>query len=318
MPESLETPVLLVIFNRPDLTARAMEILRRIQPRRLFIAADGPRRDRPGEAEACAQTREVVDHVDWCCEVVRDYAEDNMGCGRRVSSGITWVFEHVEAAIILEDDCLPSPSFFRFCGELLDRYRDDNKIMHIGGSNMVPHGMSGKASYRFSKYPHIWGWATWKRAWARYDFGMSAWHDYRRSKAFVQRCPNRDERAYWTWYFDLMTGPNPADTWDYQWQFACWLHNGLAISPSVNLVTNAGFRSDGTHTKADSPWANMPAFEIGEMVPPPRVEADRRADWWEFVHHYGGEWYREQTRPMNRLRRYLRPLRSAAKRLVRR
>lgn len=308
------TPVLMFVFNRPDLARRTAEAIRDAHPPLVLIVADGPRPDRPNDIGLCRETRQAVDEIDWPCEVLRNYAGNNLGCGVRVSSGISWAFEHVESAIILEDDCVPSPSFFGFCDQLLARYRDNDEIMHIGGTNMVPGHLCGRASYRFSKYPHIWGWATWKRAWERYDFRMSAWDEYRLTSAFSKRCSHPLERAYWTWYYDRMTGDDPFDTWDYQWTFACWLNNGLAVSPSVNLVTNVGYRADGTHTTEDSPWANMPTFDIGEIVHPPRIEADRRADWWEFVHHYGGEWYREQTVPLRRVRMFASRVRAGLKR----
>lgn len=314
----MTAPVVLLVFNRPDLTSETFAAIRAARPRVLLVVADGPRQDRTGEMELCSAARQVAEGVDWPCEVHRNYAETNMGCGRRVSTGISWAFEFVEEAIILEDDCVPSGSFFGFCHALLERYRDDERIMHVSGTNMAPAKLRGEASYRFSKYPHIWGWATWRRAWKRYDVLMDAWRDYRNSKAFAERCPHRLERQYWTYYFDRMTSGDPIDTWDYQWTFACWLVSGLAVSPSVNMVTNVGYRADGTHTVDESPWANMSASEIGQLSHPPRVEADRRADWWEFVHHYGGEWYREQMRLRTRLRRLAGPARSALRRVLRR
>ncbi|MGC1799486.1 MAG: hypothetical protein WA701_03795, partial [Solirubrobacterales bacterium] len=185
------TPVAMLIFNRPETTARVFERVREARPPKLLVVADGPRADRPGEAGRCREARAVVEAVDWPCELMTDYSEVNLGCGKRISSGLDWVFDSVEEAIVLEDDCLPHPSFFRFCEELLKRYRAEERVVHVSGDNFQSAGRAGGAvgrllrlagrswspSYYFSRYAHVWGWASWRRAWSDYDFEMTAWRD---------------------------------------------------------------------------------------------------------------------------------------------
>ena len=160
---NLKTPVAFIIFNRPSLTQIVFNTIRQAKPKQLFVIADGARF--PEEKEKCQQARDIIRQVDWDCEVLANYSDVNLGCGKRISSGISWVFEHVEAAIILEDDCLPHLSFFRYCENLLDYYRDDERVMAIGGDNFQDGNKKTPYSYYFSKYPHVWGWATWRRAW---------------------------------------------------------------------------------------------------------------------------------------------------------
>lgn len=252
----LETPVAFLIFNRPDLTARVFEAIAARKPSRLLVVADGPRNE--SKAKLCAQARAVVERVDWDCQVEKNFSEVNLGCGARVSSGLDWVFERAEAAIILEDDCLPSPSFFAFCAEMLERYRDDERVMHVSGDNFAPLS-DGSADYGFSRYVHVWGWATWRRAWRHYDAKAACWPAVR--EAVLASCADATEKSYWDAAFGgVFRGE--INTWDFQWALACWVQSGLAIVPRVNLVTNLGFRADATHTGADSALANLPAGEL--------------------------------------------------------
>jgi hypothetical protein len=250
------TPVAFVIFNRPDTTERVFAEIARAKPSKLLVVADGPRTNRPGEQEKCALTRAVIDRVDWDCEVLTNYSDINLGCKRRVSSGIDWVFEQVEEAIILEDDCLPHESFFRFCDELLDRYRDDPRVMAISGDNFQIGRPQGPNSYYYSRYTHIWGWATWRRAWQHYDVTMSSWREKRQSEWVGKFVNGRQATRYWTDIFHSVYA-GKIDTWDYQWLFACWMQNALTVLPAVNLVSNIGFHAEATHTKEDSRFANL-------------------------------------------------------------
>ena len=193
----LQTPVVLLIFNRPDTTERVFETIRQAKPPKLLVVADGPRADKPGEAEKCAAVRAILDRVDWDCQVIQNYADTNLGCRERVSSGLNWVFETVEEAIILEDDCLPHPTFFRFCEELLERYRHDDRIMTISGNNLQfgrPHTEDG---YYFSRYTHIWGWASWRRAWRFYDLEMKAWPELRNTNWLAEKMKSERSANYW-------------------------------------------------------------------------------------------------------------------------
>jgi hypothetical protein len=247
----LNTPIAFFIFNRPETTARVFETIQQAKPPVLLIVADGPRSDRPGEAEKCAAARAIVEHIDWDCDVYKNYAESNLGCKQRVSSGLDWVFEKVERAIILEDDCLPHPTFFRFCEELLARYRDDTRIMAIAGNNLHPDQSICTTSYYFSRYNHIWGWATWRRAWNHYDVEMKGWPTAKQENFLRNWFNSRRSIQFWTRQFDAAY-TNQIDTWDFAWTFACWCQNSLSIIPSTNLISNIGFSPDATHTKETS------------------------------------------------------------------
>lgn len=280
-------PVALLIFNRPQQTKAVFEAIRQAQPKTLLIVADGARSDRPHEAEQCAVAQAIVDDVDWDCEVLKNISEVNLGCKHRVSSGLDWVFSQVEAAIILEDDCLPTPSFFPYCAALLDRYRDEPKIMHISGDNFQPCQRT-RYSYYFSRYTHIWGWATWQRAWQNYDVAMTNWPEIRNSGLLNSLCDDPLEAAYWARLFDQVAA-GLIDTWDYQWLYHCWLNNGLAILPEVNLISNIGFGEGATHTHAaDSPMANLPTTDLWEIEHPKFIVRSQVADRYSFDQVFGG------------------------------
>jgi cephalosporin hydroxylase/SAM-dependent methyltransferase len=274
----LKTPVCLMIFNRPDTTEQVFEAIRQAKPPKLLVIADGPRADRPGEAEKCAVARAIIEWVDWDCEVLRNYSDINLGCRKRVSSGLNWVFEQVEEAIILEDDCLPHPTFFRFCEELLERYRHDERIMAIAGNNFQIGRESTGYSYYFSFYNHIWGWASWRRAWRLYDLEMKEWPEVRESKLLWDTL-QEDTQAVRHWSKTFQCGYEGFDTWDFAWTFACWSHKGLSILPNVTLVSNIGFGPDATHTKGASQFANLPTQAMSFPLRHPSVVIrDTQAD----------------------------------------
>lgn len=241
-----ETPVVLLIFNRPHTTARVLDAIRGAQPRRLFVVADGPRN--AAEAALCDATRAVLARVDWPCQVVTNFAGQNLGCGRRVSSGLDWVFDQVTEAVILEDDCVPEPMFFRYCAELLARYRAQDQVMMVCGHNPLAQEQPGRLSYHFSQYGSHWGWATWRRSWRLYDFAMTAWHEPD-VRLRLQRAVG--DAGYLAYQLDLWAAVSCGriDTWDCQWTFMQLLHGGLAAVPSVNLISNIGFSAEGTHTR---------------------------------------------------------------------
>ncbi len=244
----LRTPVVLIIFNRPVTTLRVFEAIRQAQPPKLFVIADGPRADREGEAAKCAAARAIVDQVDWNCEVFKNYSDVNLGCGLRPASGIRWVFEQVTEAIILEDDCLPHHSFFRFCEEMLDHYRYDERVMHISGANLSRGRGRKDYSYFFSRYPFCWGWASWRRAWRHFDFDLNRWPEINSGKWLRSLLDNEREVEFWTRHFDDVCERDKDHIWDFQWIFACWIQRGLSVIPRVNLVSNIGFNDGATHT----------------------------------------------------------------------
>jgi hypothetical protein len=267
-------PVIFVIFNRTDTTRQVFEKIRAARPKKLLVIADGPRADRPGEAEQCAATRAIIDEVDWDCEVHRNFAETNMTIRLRISSGMTWAFELVDKAIILEHDCLPSPSFFEYCAELLDRYESDERIMMISGQNHLFGHAETADSYYFSRYPHVmWGWATWRRAWAKYDLNMTHWPEIRDNNLLDQYFPKRRERYYWESVFDYTIFNGRLDTWDYQWFYSMWANSGLCITPARNLVRNIGLDSQATHTntKYDQIYCTLRAEDLSLPLTHPAI-----------------------------------------------
>ncbi len=241
------TPILLLIFNRPDSTMQVFNQIRILKPKQLFIAADGPRKNKIGEAEKCEKVRAITALVDWDCDVKTLYRERNLGCKLAVSSAISWFFDNNNEGIILEDDCVPNQSFFFFCAELLLKYRNDFKVMHIGGINLNPT-FDSKDSYYFSRHTHIWGWATWKRAWKEYDVNVAGFPLFLKENRIKKVFGSNMAQFSWLYRF-WKVYRNKIDTWDYQWTYSVWNCGGLCISPSKNLVSNIGFHSDASHTK---------------------------------------------------------------------
>ena len=297
---SLSTPVAFLIFNRPDLTKVAFEAIAKVKPTKLLVVADGPRF--PEEAEKCKQARAVINGVDWNCEVYTNFSDKNLGCGRRIASGIKWVFSKVEEAIFLEDDCLPVVSFFSFCQVLLEQYRHDERIMTINGNNFQAGQSRTEYSYHFSKYNGCWGWASWRRAWKHYDYEMKTWPEFKQSGMLEMICEDPYEQKFWAMLFDSMyENPGEIDTWDHQWKYACWSQNGLAIEPRVNLVSNLGLdRPDATHTTGKNPGLEQISNtkEMGEIKHPPFVVRHRDADTYIFDYIVGGKkMKRNEARP---------------------
>jgi len=235
----LNTPILFLIFNRPDTTQKVFNEIRKAQPAQLFVAADGPRKDRSADFELCNKTRNIIQRVDWDCRVFTRFQDENLGCKRAVSSAIDWFFSNVEEGIILEDDCVPDQSFFPFCKQLLEKYRDDERVMMISGMNYLFNKIEINESYFFSRYYPIWGWATWKRAWSQYDLTMSDWPDYN-SQNFLNHIYCHTKIASFLHDMFQKAYFNKIDTWDIQWVFACVINNGLAICPKYNLISNIG------------------------------------------------------------------------------
>lgn len=306
----IHTPVAFIIFNRPDLTELVFQAIRQAQPKKLLVIADGPRADRPSEAEKCAAARVVIKQVDWDCEVLTNYSDTNLGCKRRVSSGIDWVFSQVEEAIILEDDCLPASSFFDFCQTLLAKYRHDERVMMISGDNFQPKDRQFEDSYYFSKYIHIWGWATWRRAWQHYDVKMASWKKFRDRRLLNAICHYPGEVEYWTENFNN-TANGIIDTWDYQWVYACWQQNGMSVTPAVNLISNLGFCDDATHTSGQSPLSNMPRGSIGDIKHPLFVTNNTEADAYAFKYVFNGRALRFEKTTVGKFIRFIRNFKEA-------
>ncbi len=275
---AFDVPILFCVFNRPELTRSVFEVIARQKPKRLLVACDGPRPDHPDDESLVRQTRAIFDDIDWECDVQLNFSDTNNGCRKQMANAITWGFEQNERLIILEDDCLPNDSFFTFCRQMLIKYRQRQDVMIVSGNN-YPQADGFDHDYRFSKYPLIWGWASWRRAWQRYDLEMELW-DLREVREHVLNnfTENPDERAFWQNIFDHQRA-GKIDTWDYSFTFACWAHNGLSILPRVNLVTNIGFGDQATHTfDPQSPMANQKTFELTVSDHPTHIQRVRSAD----------------------------------------
>lgn len=283
MTTPFETPVVLLIFNRPAETAAALAAIRAVRPSRLLIVADGPRPDRADDIRACAAARAAAQAVDWPCAVERHESATNLGCRSRVASGLDWVFTRVEEAVIVEDDCLPDPSFFHFCADLLGRYRDDPAVMSICGHRCDGPDEHDGPSYVVSRYPSSWGWATWRRAWRLYDPALARWPHLRSTDWLEALLGDPAAVGYWRLTFDQAVAG--VDTWDHAWLFAHWLHRAAALRPRVNLVRNIGFGAAATHTRAAShPLAARPAAAVSFPLRHPSGDGrdesfDRRLEW---------------------------------------
>lgn len=280
----MDTPVVLIIFNRPELAEETFRAIRKASPKQLFVIADGPRKNHPKDEENCLRSREVVNLVDWECEVIKIFSSENMGAGLRPATGITEVFRQVDQAIILEDDCLPNETFFKYCEFLLDRYKEEEQVMNICGTNLLGKWKADQQSYFFSNLGNVWGWATWSRAWKHYDFEMKLWgEEYAKDKIKnVLRndliFEDRKKRFESVFHGELNSA------WDHQWLFARLLKGGLSINPSVNLVSNIGFSADATHTKnSNDKRAGLPTYEMSlPLRPPASNEIDYEFDFYRF------------------------------------
>lgn len=274
---TLNTPILLLVFNRPNTTERVFEAIRRQRPRQLFVAADGPRPHVDTDAERCDAARKIATRVDWDCEVKTLFRKRNLGCRVALSSAITWFFQQVEHGIILEDDILPAPDFFPFCQELLLKYQDNPSVMLISGNNFQMGKRYGETSYFFSRFAHIWGWATWRSAWALYEPEKNAFASLRKKRVLEKIFPHEKDRNYWSRIFEK-TLHGEINSWAYIWQMSIWNQEGIAIAPNVNLASNAGFDYDATHTSGPSKLAELPLGSVGALVHPDKIVVNEDAD----------------------------------------
>jgi len=244
----ITSPVAFIIFNRVDTARKVFNVLREVKPPKLFIIADGPRANKTGEDIACKNVREITENIDWQCEVFKNYSDFNLGCKKRIVSGLDWVFQQVEQAIILEDDCLPDISFFKFCDELLEKYKYDEKIRMISG-NKVLFNYEPEDSYYFSRFVRIWGWATWRRVWEQYDAKISDWYKIRDSELLSSIMKVKSAVKYWKTILDEVQS-GVIDAWSLQLQLAQFKNDGLTVIPAKNLVINLGFKNEqATNTK---------------------------------------------------------------------
>jgi hypothetical protein len=259
-----ETAVALIFFNRPECTQRVMRQIRQARPRRLYLIADAARPGKQGEPVKCVAARQSVEsQIDWPCTVRKNYAETNLGCRRRIVSGLDWLFEQEQDAIILEDDILPDPTFFDFCSAMLAQYRNDSRVMLVGGFNEINYRPKGGISCFFTQYTPIWGWATWCRAWKLYQSNRLAW-DNDEQLLRQNSCSPQEAELLISRLKQVEAGQ--LDTWDYHWRAAVLVQNGVCVVPARNLVQNIGFGPGATHTV--SPLNRM-RFKKGTSLPGP-------------------------------------------------
>ncbi len=274
----LKTAVLFLVFNRLDTTKKVFEIIRQARPPRLYIAADGARDFIINEAKKTSDVRDyIMSNIDWKCEIKTLFQDKNLGCKKAVSQAITWFFEQEEMGIILEDDCLPNISFFRYCEELLEKYQDNERVGIISGSYYFHEFMDREESYYFSTFPFIWGWASWRRVWKKYDIEMKDYLSFKTTlnKKFI----TKNAIKYWKNSFDL-TYKGKINTWDYQFSFMTMYNNLLNIVPTKNLISNIGFGIDATHTSGkNDPHFNMKRKNIiFPLIHPKIIEKDEGLD----------------------------------------
>ncbi len=283
MENNTTAAILFLIYRRPETTQKVFEAIRKARPAQLFVAADGPK---DGQQQACQQTRQIVEHIDWDCELKTLFRDTNLGCKIGVSSAIDWFFEHVEEGIILEDDTLPDADFFRFCSELLARYRHDNRVSSISGSNPFKDQIGISESYFFSKYNRIWGWATWRRAWRHYDVNISFWPELKKNKRHYAFFANPMERRFYEMIWDQCYH-NQIDTWDYQWLLCRLAQSMLTAVSAENIVQNIGFGRDSTHTRSASNLSNYPMGSLKlPLVHPSMVCSHYRKDRISSTHRF--------------------------------
>lgn len=277
------SPVLLLIYNRPHETRRVLDQIRKAQPSQLFVVADGPKSQPQEDYALVTRARAVINEIDWPCEVFTLFRSENLGLKRSVGEGIDWFFEQVDEGIIIEDDCLPHEDFFSFCDELLLKYRDNESISVITGNNFQEGLWRGEGSYYFSCYPHVWGWATWKRSWKHYDPSIRFWPELRKSNRLRSLFSTYEAYIYWRRRLDAVYKGHFDSTWDYSWVASLWRLGGLTATPNVNLVSNIGFNASATHSKDEtSDLSRLDTHEIGAIIHPKSVSQNFDADQFTF------------------------------------
>jgi hypothetical protein len=273
------TPVLLIVFNRPAITRQALAAIRRVKPRYLYVAADGPRPDKPDDLPKCIETRNLINTIDWECEVKTLFRDENRGCGHGPAEAITWFFDQVEMGIILEDDCLPALSFFGYCAELLEKFKDNDAIWILSGSNPLRAWYPRNASYLFSVMGGTWGWATWRRAWRHFDYSAALWKTDQGRERVRKTFGEKAFYEHFASEFDTYFATERRDVWDFQWYFCRLYHGGYSVVPTRNLISNVGSGEDATHTfDAEAATVHMPLYELSFPLKGPEFRLDRLYD----------------------------------------
>ena len=260
------TPILFLVFNRPDVTQKVFNQIKKNRPKELYIAIDGPRNAK--DMELLDKVKRIVKNIDWQCDAKYLVREKNLGCKVAVSSAIDWFFKNVERGIILEDDCLPNDSFFLFTEVMLNKYEQEKKIMMISGTNYLIDYKNNNYDYLFSKYFTIWGWATWKDRWQKYDVDIRKWEDFKKQSGLKNFINNYFSRKYFENSLDMIA-KNQLDTWDVQWVFTCLINDGFNIIPRVNLISNIGINGLRSREKTESHYYKTLDLDVGNLKHPP-------------------------------------------------
>ncbi len=287
----MNIPVLILAFNRPNETRYLLEKLSIIKPSKIYISQDGPRKNIKRDINLCNEVKKILKEVNWNCEVKYKINKNNLGCRISVSSAISWLFENEDVGIILEDDCIPSQSFFKFCQKMLNKYEKNNEIFVISGSNFQKNKFIGDGDYYFSKYAHCWGWATWKRAWYHYDDSMKFWNNFKEKDIWKKIHKNNLERKYWERIFNNVKNKK-IDSWAYVWLASVWNFNGITITPNINLISNIGFNKDATNTLSagkNSDFTHSKEFK-NDIKDPGKIIINTEADEFVFNNHFNGKY----------------------------
>ena len=283
----IKAPIIFCIFNRPRHVKKSLDAIRKHRPDKIYVVGDGPREFVDTDGDMVNQAREIIKTIDWPCEINTNYSDVNLGCRIRFETGMDWVFSHEDRAIIIEDDVVPNEDFFKFCDILLEKYKDQSNITSITGNNFQDGNIRGTSSYYFSKYSHIWGWATWSRAWKYYDPKLSFWPQWKLSKDWKNQALNSNERKYWEDIFNRINN-NALESWDYSWNGSIWYRKGLTVTPNVNLATNVGMGPDGTHCIYKEDQEGIPTQSLGGLSHPDQIIQNKAADKYAFKFHFGG------------------------------
>ena len=288
-----QIPILLLVYNRPKHTLALINKLRSIKPKKIYISSDGPKENQKDFIN-CKKVKIIISKIDWKCKLKFNYGINNQGCRKSVSNGINWFFDNEKAGIILEDDCVPNLDFFNFCKILLKKYKNQDKISVISGSNFQKKEID-KYYYYFSKYPHCWGWATWKRAWKLYDPKFSFWPKWKQSLDWKLLHKDLIEKKYWEKIFDKVY-KNKIDSWAYVWTACVWKNKGLTATPNLNLIDNIGFDENATHTfalkKFEYKKSRYKNFKNNiKILHPKSIGINNEADNYVFLNHFKGIYY---------------------------
>ncbi len=288
----MNTPILILLFNRPKETKILINRLRNLKPSKIYISQDGPRKSLEKDTILCESVKDLLKDIDWDCEVKKKFNKINLGCRTSVSLALNWFFENEESGIILEDDCIPSNSFFNFCEEMLKKYKNYENIYSISGSNFQNNQQIGDGDYYFSKYAHCWGWATWKRAWNKYDDDMKFWTKFKKSDLWKKLHLIPLEKKYWLKIFDNVY-ERKIDSWAYVWLASVWYAGGKSIIPNKNLIINIGFNEFATNTlstsKLDQNKLKFLEYE-NNLTHPSEQKINYKADEYVFNNHFNGKY----------------------------